>query len=289
MEIKLSINPLNGTVTATVTDTVGVLQYYWNDLPVSLINTQILGLGKHKLLVRDDVGSKMVEFMSYDLKGAGTYNQSYTMSYSFDTPNQGWISQHSILPNYLFSTYKGLFSIIDGNVYLNNYGGKGEYFGTVNPSWIEVALNETQPSFFQSISWRSVMEDDNGTPVYDKTFDKVLLRNPYQNSGELSVLSEDVLEQVDDFYSLKQHDQIFTFNKFQDRAKKNKKHTRSALDSFSVIVENLDMENVFRNFVGKYLIVRLETENFLNYTLKLQSIDLPKKPAIQPNIVQSDR
>lgn len=111
----------------------------------------------------------------------------YTLSYSFDT--NSWISYHNYIPKVLTSLKTKVLSCgIVGEIHQHNDDSvRGKYYDeTVYPSTIGLAQSVDIDALFTHMSWRTLVYDTEINR--DLTFDKIQLRNGYQDTGEIALV-----------------------------------------------------------------------------------------------------
>ena len=148
------------------------------------------------------------------------YNKGFTLSYSL--LNQSFISFHSYIPTNYFEVRDRLFSrdvsdstgtLTEQGIYRHNKGIYGRYYTSdIKPFIVEVSLNAGNPytKVFDSFAVESyaTSNDDtyNSKVIYDLCFDKVVLYNDFQCSGEITL----------DDSTIKRSERLWRFNNFKD-------------------------------------------------------------------------
>ena len=198
---------------------------------------------------------------------------------------------HDYIPNYIFRTFTKLWSIANlSMVFEQNVGGRGEFYGLIYPSKIDIPINEgkylnnlaalpdSNSKTLGAVTWYSDVVDDIGNPVYDKTFDWITIKTPYQTSGRLQLKAETNLEKIDydeRYINIRNNENQWSFNQFSDVATKNRRFSKSIMEDFELIKERLSLNNSLLGTIritSPVVIVRLEFENKDNYTLHLHEV-----------------
>jgi hypothetical protein len=292
--------PINGIVLTSTSTTytitvnavgVGPLVYSLNGGPFQTSNQFVnVPLGKHKISVKNSTTNFQTsrDIMLYTL-ATPSDNDSFTISYSFD--RQGWVSFHDYIPNFLIKTYTKLWATTNlSMIFEMNTGGRGEYFGLLYPSKIEVPINggkyltdlsdreKSNSSLLSAVTWYSDVYDDAGNSVYDKTFDWITVKTPYQTTDKIKLSVEDEMEllTLDHRYvNIKNNENQWSFNELKDVAIKGKKFQRDIMQDFELIREklNLAITPTDKNaIITPVALVRLEIENTSNYTIHLHEV-----------------
>lgn len=120
-------------------------------------------------------------------------NKSFTISYS--TSSRTWSSFHSYLPFNWWNTSKDLYMV--GNetnkIWRQTDTNFQKYFNVKYPFVIEYVNNSPQDTTLENVNYISEFKlynqlDDWWTLEDKKTFDKLLVYNSYQTTGELNVI-----------------------------------------------------------------------------------------------------
>lgn len=275
MTIDISAN--SGIVTITVTGGTAPYRYILNGELEQTFNTfSKLPLGKYNIQVIDSLGSSIKkDFMLYDLVETKS-NDSFTMSYSFE--KRRWLFFHDYTPLFLVNTFKRVWSLnFQSAIYEHNVGGRGEFYGKIYPSYIDVVFNQLKARQIMAVTWYSDTIDDNRQPVYDKCFDYITIRNNYQSSGRVRILTENEREVVDDLVTTTSNtENSWSVNSFTNKGKKGRNLHKGIMNNYDVIPENIIIKNHPTEegyFIPPYVIVRLETENKDNYTIQLHNVN----------------
>lgn len=116
-------------------------------------------------------------------------NHSWTISYSFLT--ESWASFHSYLPYYMFNTYDTFYS---NNLWEHN---KGEYQVFYDEKYVHILdlilsqdlqLAKTTTSILYSSKAESYDDSTKDYKPVNTTFNKAIIYNSYQSSGELGII-----------------------------------------------------------------------------------------------------
>lgn len=115
-------------------------------------------------------------------------NNSYTLSMDLDT--RAWVSFHSYLPVFMYSTRDNWYSFKDSGIWKHNSGNYRTYYGTQYPFIVEqpILQNVMQANVTNTIQFVThVSEFDDTYKVWkalpDETFNKAWLYNDTQSSG----------------------------------------------------------------------------------------------------------
>lgn len=275
MDFNITINA--GLLTITPSGGVPPYKYRLNgDLEQSLNTFAKLPLGKYNIEVIDSTGlSKKKDIMLYDLVEPKS-NDSFTMSYSFD--KRRWQFFHDYIPSFFVNTFTRVWSLkFESAIYEHNTGGRGEFYDKIYPSYIDRAFNKLKQRQLMSFKWYADTIDDNKQPVYDKTFDYITVRNTYQSSGRVPILTENAKELFDDLTTTTSNtENSWSVNSFRNKGKKGRNLHKDIINNYDVIPENIIVKNHPTEegyFIPPYVIVRLETENKDNYTIQLYEVN----------------
>lgn len=291
--------PVNGIVLTNTTTTytitvnavgVGPFVYAINDSAFQTSNQFVnIPLGKHKIIVKNSANYQTSrDIMLYTLATASD-NDSFTLSYSLD--REGWVSFHDYIPNFLIRTYTKLWATTNlSMIFEMNNGGRGEYFGILYPSKIEIPINNgkylqdladrdrSNSSLLSAVTWYSDVYDDAGNSVYDKTFDYITVKTLYQTTNRLKLSVEDEMEALTldhRYINIRNNENQWSFNDIKDVAIKGKKFCRDIMEDFELITEKLNLAITAdnkSNITTPVAIVRLEIENTSNYTIHLHEV-----------------
>jgi hypothetical protein len=121
-------------------------------------------------------------------KRGGT--EEYT--YSYNPVSKAWVSEHSYLPHAYIGRDNEVFAFVnttEANLYQHNRGRYGEFYGVLNPFYIEFILNEgpALEKSFDNINIHSVAYDEVAGFEHLETFKHIVTLNDYQNSGLINI------------------------------------------------------------------------------------------------------
>lgn len=207
----------------------------------------------------------------FSLRGA----TSFTLSY--DLLRKEWLCGHDYKPNKLLNTRKSLYSVYNNELYKHNTGARGNFYGTVYPSFVDVVINSnpTEEKILDAIRWITKVVMNGGTK-YDETITHITIWNEHGSTGKITLT-----EQANSIYdiqdrNLKNYDNVWQFDEIMDIVKT---HTEPFVDGFTndyrPIPANLDNSLAWYEKLrlrGKYFIVRLEYSNFQNKEVYLQKL-----------------
>lgn len=118
-------------------------------------------------------------------------NKSWTISYTPDL--DGWYSWHSYLPLYMFNTQNNYYSFNitePDTAYIHNQNNYQQFYQNDYPFINELIFNKqtllvnTTPT----IQWYSLVTNNN--QELEDTFDKAIIYNDFQSSGELTLTNQ---------------------------------------------------------------------------------------------------
>lgn len=201
-------------------------------------------------------------------------NKSKTWSYSLD--NDVWVCEHDYIPNMMFHTSDGLFSIFNsftgGKLYKhNNLLTKGLFYGVQYPSYIDLIFNDNLDisKLYESIMWVSdAINHINNGDIYNETITHIALYNKSQCSG--------IINLKDNQYLLTRTvEGHWNFNAFRDLV----------IDQFSpvldengeIITANINNDKLWfekNNFISKFIVVRLYIDNLSQNTILIHSVNV---------------
>jgi hypothetical protein len=118
-------------------------------------------------------------------------NKSWTISYHPDS--QGWFSWHSYLPFFMFNTQNNYYSFSNDAsqvAWIHNQNNYQQFYQDTYPFINELIFNKQTLSVntFPTIQWYSILTNNN-QEVQD-TFDKAIIYNDFQSSGELTLVNQ---------------------------------------------------------------------------------------------------
>lgn len=135
-------------------------------------------------------------------------DKSWTISYSFHTGS--WVSWHSYFPNYYIHGQNNMYSVVAGDrrIWKHNQIGKFHtYYDIYKPHIIEYVrvLNLLQDTIVEDVTLQTkarvwVQASNQYMDKRFVTFNKIILSNNYQCSGELVMLVKDIQLNPEDWY-----------------------------------------------------------------------------------------
>lgn len=191
--------------------------------------------------------------------------KSFTLSYSPDT--ESFTSYHDYIPDYMFNTRNKVFSIKGDKIYQHNSETvKGVYYDTTVPSSITVIFNEQNnlTKITGGFKWVTDVVKPDKTNLYHKTFDKIMVFNNYQCSGDITLTSPT---------NIFNSETTWNFNEFYDIVKNR---TLPFIDDNGLILSNLDQAMSWfkqRRFVDKWIGIKLSYNNIDQNTLFLYDVN----------------
>lgn len=141
------------------------------------------------------VGTQMINLTNQEY----FENKSWTVSYSFHSDT--WVAFHSYLPNYYIHGQNNFYSFINSSNSIWKHNVEGSYqtfYGQLNPFVVEyVAKSDTlQDKTFEDLTLQTEakrwdVETGSYVSVRYVTFNKIILFNSRQSTGELTVKVKD--------------------------------------------------------------------------------------------------
>lgn len=239
-------------------------------------------------------------------------NKSLTMSYSFKGNNGkgGWIGWHSYIPNYYIHSQNNFYSVIaqDYNIYKHNLDSQFQtYYGVYHPFIVRyVPMTSVVEKIIEDLTiltkarrYNAVLKDY--VDEHFITFNKILLSNSRQSTGEQVMVVKDTQGSPQDWYAqqivnqagvmlITRKERDWNINQFRDYIdnytipmfSKNWVDLASVYfmdEVMSPTVINLNKNwNEVLNFRDKYIVIQLKFDNFsdvnliLNYSLETEQI-----------------
>jgi len=201
-------------------------------------------------------------------------NKSKTWSYSLD--NNVWVCEHSYIPNIIFHTSDGLFSILNsftgGKLYKHNIlSNKGLFYDVLYPSYVDLIFNGNLDisKLYESIMWVSdTINNTDGGDVYNKTITHIAVYNKTQCSGMINLKDNE-------FLLTRTNEGHWNFNSFRDLV----------IDQFSPVIDengelmttNINNDKLWfekNNFISKFIVVRMYIDNVSQNTVLLHSVNV---------------
>jgi hypothetical protein len=99
----------------------------------------------------------------------------------FNEYTNSFNGKHTFSPSLMFNLNDQFYSVLDNTIYLHNYGNYGDFYNTVNDSFITIIINPNGNivNKFDVLELR-VDVDDNGTLQEDEQFTSIVMSNNYQ-------------------------------------------------------------------------------------------------------------
>jgi hypothetical protein len=209
-------------------------------------------------------------------------DDNFTLSYSFNF--NCWRAFHDYSPYLMFYNREGFFAVgdaedfLENNIYKHtqdNYGLFIDYddddIRKVYPAYIEAVLSENYIDTKQgvNIEWLSSVYD-GVNKLYDKTFTSIVVYTQSQCSGEIQLINNKNLAQVNNH---RHADFTWRFNDFRDIVLD--KNNFVIYDNGIINNANLQLAKAWfkkSKFIGKHLIVRLIINNENNYKIDIADI-----------------
>jgi len=151
-----------------------------------------------EVIVDVEVPVTIYEYIDGEALELERYDTGWTMSYSLK--DALWLSWHSYIPDYYFYVQEKFYSWKNGLASLYRHNMKGSYlvfYGTANSFVIEIVDNmgAAQTKITEHILFNTEAKqfDNNAEDFLDKeniTFNKLLVYNSKQTSGELSLVTK---------------------------------------------------------------------------------------------------
>lgn len=201
-------------------------------------------------------------------------NKSKTWSYSLD--NDVWVCEHDYIPNMMFHTSSGLYSVTNsftgGKLYKhNNLLTKGLFYGVQYPSYIDLIFNDNLDisKLYESIMWVSdAINHVNNGDIYNETITHIALYNKSQCSGMINLKDNQ-------FLLTRTVEGHWNFNAFRDLV----------ADQFSPVIDenggiitaNINNNKLWfemNNFISKFIVVRLYIDNLSQNTILIHSVNV---------------
>jgi hypothetical protein len=218
-------------------------------------------------------------------------DESWTISY--DPQLKCWRSYHSYIPDYLFNTLSGgLYSFSDNTLYCNNFGQKGVYYTTAQPSYIDVIFNP-QPEISKlafSCNWETEVYPNlypgidtlttQNTLDYNTTCTHLTLRTPDHCTGRTTLSRT---SSVYDIYSanIRNKNRTWWFDDIRDIALPAGGFLKPFYDNFDIDATKLNTNYDWfdeRYFDDKYVVCRFEFDNTQDKRWKLLDVNMNFKP-----------
>lgn len=189
----------------------------------------------------------------------------FTISFNLET--EGWSAFHDYAPNMYIERKQELLSIYDSELYLHNVDLQaGQYHGDdIYSSKIDIVLNAepTVSKTLKNLKWKTGYESEDGVETF-MTFDRLVIFNDTQCSGEITLTPEDNVKWVEETWRM---------NKFYDYVVDNSEPFLD--DDGEILTANIDLDqdvNKIGRIFGKYAIIRIKNTNILKNVLSLYGL-----------------
>lgn len=201
------------------------------------------------------------------IDGERTKSNNYTLSYSIES--EKWVSFHSYSPNHLFVHRNKLYAAKGYNLFMHNDPEtRATYYNDEQQkTFVDIVFNPPTSfkKLFYAFLWDTSCYDSNMDLHPGNTFDKVLVYNNLQVSGEVGLDGK-----------IRQLDGSWRFNQFRDLVPQEK-YGKNFLDKtgmFNSDVVDPQMDyRIQKRFIGDWIILRLINTNSDNYIVYLHSSD----------------
>ena len=224
-----------------------------------------------------------------------TPTQDFTWSYSNILNKGAWVSSHSYVPDYGFSTRKNLFSFKDGLLFKHNsLTNKGIYYTQdKESSYIDVTFNpynilssdprtgkrvfKDDSIYLNTVSWNTDLLLNSISELY-KTFTHLTVWNQYQHSGRMLLDYNDLLFTSN--INSRNAETNWSTNAFRDLVKtKSLPFIQDIFNNFEEIQSNIDPTIPWyeqERFNNRWFTVRFEYDNTQNGTILMHSFEVNK-------------
>lgn len=203
-------------------------------------------------------------------------NKSKT--FSLELKEQGiWTCEHDYFPNNLYYNNEGLFSVINNlNLYTskifkhNDETVKGLYYNNKFESYVDLIFNtENQVSkIYKSLQWITEVINQQGKQLRNKTISSIVVYNYDQCTGKIDLENKQ-------FELIRDSQYTWKFNKIRDIV--IDKNSPIINENGDIIETNLDNNKSFfekRNFISKFVVVRLIIDNIDNNDVYIHSVNI---------------
>lgn len=212
--------------------------------------------------------------------------ESWTISY--DPQLKVWRSYHDYIPDCLFSSSSGnLYSFNSNSLYTNNYGAKGTYYSTAQPSYIDkvfnpqpesnkIAINtnwqtEVYPNLYPGIDSLATAN----TLDYNTTCTHLTVRSADHCTGKVTLSRT---SSIYDIYSanIRNQNRTWYFDDIRDVSLPAGGFLLPFYDNFDIDVTKLNTNYDWfdqRYFNDKYVTCRFEFDNSQNKKWLLLDVD----------------
>lgn len=236
------------------------------------IDTQLRTYYIDEITIYPVLGSQAILALS-DLFPLQFEDRSMTISY--DAIQKRWASKHLYTPNLFITTRKNLFAVNDNKYFQHNVGKPGVFYdGVTQESWLEYVINIEQDieKVLASINWFTEVFDEEGVLQPNETFTKIMIYTADKNTGEISLVSEDVVDKT----VLRKYKKDWYFNKIRSKVL-DPTYPHITNDYNLPEVVSINISNSLsaidkKRFVDKYFIVRLYFNNSSKNKLYLYNV-----------------
>jgi hypothetical protein len=238
-----------------------------------------VGLGEHYIHVRDENGNSCSKhFILYGLCPPSR-NDSFTVSYVPDF--NSWVSFHDYIPTKYITSPNGLFTIKGNEVYEQNTGERGNFYGKIYSSYIDLVQSNGEVSTTVNVNWVSDVVDSNGIPIYNKTIDYIRVWNNFQATGKITI---DSRTNYTELQKARNPENRWYFNNIRNIVIENRKYVEDIRYGFELIDRGLDDKQDSYNtshIYGLYSIIRLEMDNIDNNKVSIHDVTVETKQRIR--------
>lgn len=203
-------------------------------------------------------------------------------TYSYYPPLKSWTSSHSYRPNFLIGDRNSLFAIKNNKIYKHNVEDRrGQYYDdTIHPFEIVAIFNPDEHSHktTNNITWTTEFIL-NEAEQRDITFDKVLLWNSYQSSGDIDITPFDNSQSYEYNYDMANTRRIkrqWLLNKFRDKVANLNTKFMDGVDVVEGLLTDDKPFNELKKFSDNFLAVKFSFSNkkISNLQGELRVLDL---------------
>ena len=214
---------------------------------------------------------------------------NYTISFSID--RQRWVAFHDYAPNILFYNRNGLYSVFNnvlGLVYEHNIADRyGFYYndeedGDPIPAYVDAAVvaDYRIAKHFVAISWITVVENSAGKILFDPTVTQFMIYTDDMCSGLITLTKKTGL--IPGGTKIANNEYTWCFHNFRDKT--IARDTVTINDDGTINTANLNSAKTFfksSKFVGKFAIVRLQTDNIAQYSVTIEDVNAILRKSIK--------
>lgn len=224
-----------------------------------------VSLGVHTLVLELGDIREETEFAIYCLDSINDCD-SFHVAYNLDY--KGWFSFYDYIPTFLNSDTFKFWSFDKNDIYKENVGFRGVYYGIVYPSYFDIKLDlptdkNLNPTQLKTLNWKSLLVNASNVPVHNKTFDYISLRNYHQSTGKIKVNQKAIKNR-------------FTFTQTRSYIKDENRESKFIKDinnGLRLIDSVFNIEDNKDYLWDDFVIVRLEFKNKTNYKISFYEIE----------------